>query len=132
VSDAERVDHALLGRPQPAKGLIAIHTGQAVLFDALACACRVAGYSSVWTTAAHERSVEGAVALLWHGQLRTGSDCEQLRRMTVRWPHAPLIALLGFPRYDHVQRATGAGAAAVLPIPLQLPDLWNTLREVTQ
>jgi hypothetical protein len=132
ASDAERTDHALRDRPQPAEGLIAICTNQVVFFDALASACRVAGYSSVWTTSEHARSAQDAVALLWHGQLRADSEFQQLQRLTARSPRTPLIVLMGFPRYDHVQRATAAGAAAVLPIPLQLSDLWSTLRDVTR
>ncbi len=132
VSDAERVDHALQSRPQPADGLIAICTRQAVFFDALARACRIAGYSCVWTAPAQWWSVQGAVAVLWHGQLRTDCEFQQLRNIAVRSRQVPVVALLGFPRYDHVQRATAAGAAAVLSMPFLLPDLWNTLREVTQ
>jgi CheY-like chemotaxis protein len=130
VSDAERADHALQGQPQRAEGLIAIRTQQAVFFDALARACRIAGYSTVWTTSAQWWSVQGAVAVLWHSQLRTGSEFEQLRDIAARARQVPVIALLSFPRYDHVQRATAAGAAAVLSIPFLLPDLWTTLREV--
>jgi hypothetical protein len=132
VSEAERADHALQSQPQPADGLIAIRTHQAVLFDALAGACRIAGYSSVWTASAERWSVQGAVAVLWHGPMRTEFEFQQLRNIAARSRQVPVIALLGFPRYDHVQRATAAGAAAVLSIPFLLPDLWTTLREVTQ
>jgi len=44
----------------------------------------------------------------------------------------PVVAVMGFPRHDDVQRLTCAGVAAVLSLPLLLPDLWNTLREVTR
>ena len=54
-----------------------------MFFDALACACRIAGYSSVWTTSAQWWSVQGAVAVLWHGQLRTEGEFQQLRHIAV-------------------------------------------------
>jgi CheY-like chemotaxis protein len=132
ASDAERTDHALHGTTPSADGLIAICTRQAVFFDALACACRVAGYSTVWTTSEQGWRAQDAVAMLWHGQLHTESEFQQIQRMAAQSPQTPLVVLLGFPRFDQVQRATAAGAAAVLPIPFQLPDLWYTLREVTR
>lgn len=131
ASDAERADHALPGPPHPADGLIAICTRQAVFFDALASVCRIAGYATVWTSPEKWWSVQGAVAVLWHGHLRTADELQQLQQVATRSRPARVIALLGFPRHDDAQRAAAAGAATVLSIPFLLPDLWNTLREVT-
>jgi hypothetical protein len=130
ATDAERVDHALQSPPPAATGLIAVCTPQAVFFDALASACRVAGYSTAWVTAGAPLPVAGAAAVLWHGQLRAASDLQRLRDVVSRALRAPVVALLGFPRYDDVRRARAAGAAAVLPLPLLLPDLWDTLRNI--
>ncbi|NLX53515.1 MAG: hypothetical protein GXY58_00185 [Planctomycetaceae bacterium] len=132
ASDAERTEHALHGPRHTARGLIAISTARAVFFDALASACRVAGYTSIWSTGRPVRRAADPAALLWHGQLDAEEEFQQLRSFAALAPQTPLVALLSFPRYDQVQRARTAGAAAVLPIPFQLPDLWNTLQELTR
>jgi CheY-like chemotaxis protein len=129
-SDAERVDFALRAAPTPADGLIAIYTGQAVFFQALARACRIAGYSSVWTTTRTWWRLDGAAAVLWHAWAPDGGEFEQLRHIATSSPRVPVVALFGFPRHDHVRRAKECGAAAVLSVPFLLPDLWNTLREL--
>ncbi len=98
-SDAERVDYALRTAPTPADGLIAIYTGQAVFFQALARACRIAGYSSVWTTTRTWWSLEGTAAVLWHAWAPDDGEFEQLRQVAA-------------------QRTTGAGRGLVrLPAP---------------
>ncbi|MHB8863015.1 MAG: hypothetical protein ACYC6N_11465 [Pirellulaceae bacterium] len=131
-SDVERVDYALRKPPTPSGGLIAIYTGQAVFFQGLARACRLAGYSSVWTTPRTWWRLDGAAAMLWHAWAPDDSEFEQLRQIAARSPSVPVVALFGFPRHDHLQRATACGAAAVLAIPFLLPDLWHTLRELIQ
>jgi CheY-like chemotaxis protein len=131
-SDAERVDYAMRTAPTPADGLIAIYTGQALFFHALARVCRIAGYSSVWTMARTWWSLDGTAAVLWHAWAPDDGEFEQLRQVAAHSPRVPVVALFGFPRHDHVQRATECGAAAVLSVPFLLPDLWTTLREVTR
>ncbi len=129
VSDAERADH-LLRSPPRAGGLIAICTRQAVFFDALAGACRIAGYTTAWMSPEAWWSARNAVAVLWHGHLRAADQWQAVQQVVAHSRPARVVVLLGFPRYDDAQRAVAAGVAAVLPIPLLLPDLWNTLREV--
>ena len=120
------------GAPTQATGLIAIVTRRPSLFHGLAAACRIAGYSVVWKTFPTRRNVEGAVALLWEGATMDDGELERLRQIGTLAPRMPIIALLGFPRYDMVLRAQRCGVRAVLALPCLLPDLWSTLREVTR
>ena len=118
--------------PPPADGLIAICTGQAVFFQALARACRIAGYTSVWTTTRTWWSLDGrgrrAVALPGHPTTANSSNCARSQPAA---PRVPVVALFGFPRHDHVATwPANVASAAVLSVPFLLPDLWNTLRSI--
>jgi hypothetical protein len=132
ASELERTVQALAAPPPPATGLVAIVTRRASLFHGLAAACRVAGYSAVWKTSPTLRDVDGVVAVLWEGATMDDGELEQLRQIGTVLARIPVIALLGFPRYDMVQRAQRCGVRAVLSIPCLLPDLWSTLRAVTR
>lgn len=132
ASDAERIDHSLRTRPEQGEGLVAIRANDALIYGALASACRVAGYSSTWLTTDRPAGADGAAVLLWHCQPSARGECESWERIVTQARPVPVVALMGFPRHDDVQRLTCAGVAAVLSLPLLLPDLWNTLREVTR
>lgn len=131
-SEAERTSYALQRPPRTGAGLLAIDTDSATMFDAVAHACHLAGYSAVWMRSDRPWNVSGVTAVLWDGQLPRGRDFSHLRRVAARMAPAPVVALLGFPRHDDVHEARAQGASAVLPTPFPLPDLWHTLSEVTR
>lgn len=132
TSDVERALHALSEPPPRSAGLIAIVTRRAACYHGLAVACRLAGYCAVWKTSPALRDVDGAAAIVWEGQSLDDGELWQLQQLRAGLPGVPIIALLGFPRFDMVQRATEAGVAAVVSLPCLLPDLWTTLRETVR
>ena len=76
-----------------------------MFFDALASACRVAGYASCLDgiRAVVERA--GGVPCCGTARASREGDFQQLQQVAARSRPTPVVALLGFPRYDHVQRA---------------------------
>ncbi len=130
ASEVERVETAVHAAPDQQSGLVALFTPSALTYDGLDFACRQAGYATVWCNSLRRESFHGAVAAVWDGATGRPVDFAQLGRLCQRWPALPVVALLGFPRYDQVCQARQLGAQAVLASPLLLPDLWQTLRSV--
>ncbi len=129
ASEVERTE-LLLGRSvAQEQGLVAIYTRRASYFDALAIACRLAGYASVWSSACRRPNFQGAVAALWDAETLSDAEFQQLQQITSLLPDVPVIALLGFPRHNHVRAALARGASSVVSCPFLLPDLWTAIRD---
>ncbi len=131
-SEVERTQCLLQRAAARHDGLLAIYTRKAVLFDALAAACRRVGYTSVWCVREQRRIVEGAVAAIWDAETADEASVQQLARITRHLGTTPVVAVMGFPRFDQVQRLLSSGVASVVSLPLQLPDLWTALRQAIE
>lgn len=131
ASDVERTEAVLARRLPKASGLIVVFTREALLFEALSAACRKVGYATTWCWNDRCHGFHGATAAIWDGTFQGRVDFEQLNRISTGLAAAPVIALLAFPRHDHVRRARENGASAVVSSPFMLPDLWNVLRELS-
>jgi hypothetical protein len=127
VSAVERSTHAVLQGTAAGSGLVAIHTRRVSFFRSLASACQAGGYAAAWVTTPHSWMIAGAHAVLWDGEHGRDQAFAQLRDVAMGMDPVPVIALLGFPRHNDVSRAAGCGAAAVLPCPFLLTDLWALL-----
>ncbi len=131
-SEIERTQWMLQRGVPQGEGLVAIFTRQAVLFDALAAACRVAGYASVWCASDQRPIFQGASVALWDGATLDDADLQQLHRITTQLPQVPVIALIGFPRYDQLQRVRQCGAVSLVSCPFLLPDLWTAISDAAR
>ncbi|MFO7905921.1 MAG: hypothetical protein ACQESR_07260 [Planctomycetota bacterium] len=131
ASDLERTAAMLATLPSQASGLIVVFTRDAFLFEALSAACGKIGHATTWCWNDRCLGVHGATAAIWDGTFQGQVDFEQLSRITTDLADVPVIALLAFPRHDHLRQARESGARAVIPTPFMLPDLWNVLRELS-
>jgi hypothetical protein len=129
ASEAERLETVLNSLPSRREGLVAVFTRSALLYDALASACRTVGYSTLWC--AHDRrpGFQGGRAAIWDGTTQGQTDFGQLQRICSQQPQLPIIALLAFARHDQVTEARACGARSVLTSPFLLPDLWTALEQ---
>jgi len=130
-SDWERTNHALRQPVAGGSGMVAIHSRTALSFQALAQACRLAGFAAARLTPSQTWAVQGAAAVLWDGPIDRAQDHTELQELAQRVRPVPLIALLAFPRFHQVERARQGGVAAVISCPFLLTDLWATLSDVT-
>jgi DNA-binding NarL/FixJ family response regulator len=125
--------------PDGEQRVLAIDTIDFAAFEALSTGLTRLGWHCVWqprhrpalnghSSAAHQ----SPAAALWDGgQL----DDEELQNLTafcrrLNDHHAPVVALLDFPRAEHVEQTQSAGAAALLAKPHQLALLHNELNRV--
>jgi hypothetical protein len=114
------------------RGVIQLSATSRETADALSDVLGLAGFATVWHRGGSAAAlVRGAVAGVWDGgQLdeRESRDlaafCHRLDRY-----HAPVIAILDFPRRDRAQRALECGAAAVLGKPWRVEDLLGTIEQ---
>ncbi len=127
-------------RPSPdsKQRVLAIDTTDFAAFEALSAGLTPLGWHCVWQPRRRlALNVQAAThqtptAALWDGgQL----DDEELKNLTafcrrLRTQHAPVIALLDFPRSEHAAQVQSAGAAALLAKPYQLALLHNELTRV--
>jgi hypothetical protein len=111
-------------------GVILLRTSTRETFAAIADALQRAGFATVWQPAGRRWPVvHGAAAGIWDGgQLddREAGDLAVFCR-SVAGAHAPVIALLDFPRRDRVEYALALGAATVLGKPWLNGDLVATI-----
>jgi hypothetical protein len=125
----EMIDFSMVTDAPLCSGLIAIRARLGCTYDALAGACRSAGYATVWLRDDQHVQVRGPKAVIWDD---TYCGERQAARMatTVRAVQpAPVVALFHFLRIDDHRRALAAGAAAALTKPLLMDDLlWHLNR----
>ncbi len=130
-TEVERALYALLRPPPSAAGKLAVFTRRASLYRALSDACTMAGYQTTWIRRSQDSHASHSTAILWDGGAGEEHDFAQLQELVAVAAPARVVALMGFPRFDDVQRARLCGAADLLAVPLQLPDLWSVLQRLT-
>ena len=101
--------------------------------SALSDVLRRAGYSTVWQPPRRSAVVvSGMVAAIWEGGQWSENEIDDLALFchAVAREDAPVVALLDFPRRDHVERVHHLGAAAVLGKPWNNWQLVATIADV--
>jgi CheY-like chemotaxis protein len=112
-------------------GLIVVRGDERQAVEALVDACGARGYATVSVHGERPQpAVSGAMAILWDTFAERAADPEEVRRNRRDAADAPLIAILGFPRVEEIQRALAAGVHAVLSKPFRLDDLFWQLDQV--
>lgn len=116
--------------PWPARsGLLAIDASSRVSYETLADPCQSAGFQCQ-RLGFREEVRDDAVAVLWDVPHETARRREHLREATVaqvrRAGKAPLVAVLGFPRWDEILAIRQAGGGQVVAKPFLATDLlWR-------
>jgi hypothetical protein len=112
-------------------GTLAIDSRDYATYEALAAAFRSTGWECLWTPRG-QGNVSGAVAGIWDGGQLEPEELEALQVFCQRFGNgsAPVIALVDFPRPEHVALAHEAGAAVLLGKPYSLAALANEVERV--
>ena len=111
--------------PQKADGkLIAVCSRREDMADMLTAACRSQGYATAWLDPRHRLRLEGPNAILWEG---SANQLDDLQNTHHRYPQAPIMALLDFPRIEDLEQAIRQGAAEIMAKPMHLEDLFKRL-----
>jgi hypothetical protein len=121
--------------PREVEQLLAVDAIDFETFETLAAALGPHGWNCRWQPRHRPELIESAgyAAAVWDGgQLSTrelDSLASLVARMRERHPSAPVIALLDFPRVEHVTAARDVGAASILGKPYQVAHLaWELQR----
>lgn len=131
ATEAERLLHNAAKPISPRDGFIVISTETPTAFEALAEACRVKGYSAVWQASHQSLKVEGAAAVLCDLNRLNDNQLEKVKALVAEIKPVPVVALLGFPRWEDRQRLIQAGVASVISKPFLLDDIYRHLDRVT-
>jgi CheY-like chemotaxis protein len=127
-------DRVLRATGQPAErrtGLIVVRGNEREAIEALADACGARGYSTVSVHGERpQTAVSGALAILWDTFAERAADPSEVHRIRRDAGDAPLIAILGFPRVEEIQRAFAAGVHSVVSKPFRLEDLFWQLDQI--
>lgn len=100
--------------------LLAIHADDVAVFESWADAVATA----VWTRG---DAPPGATAGIWDGGQLTERELERLRRFC-RQVAGPVVALLDFPRVEHIALAQAAGATSVFGKPYIVEEIRSALQ----
>jgi AmiR/NasT family two-component response regulator len=132
AGDDERLCQRADERERPPSGLIAVYAERVEMAETLMAACQSGGYSAVWMPPDQNTLLTGARAVVWDAPPRREKQHLELRMLTEQMPHAPIVALVNFPRIEDQHRLVGAGAAAVLSKPLEIDGLLGVLDHVAR
>jgi hypothetical protein len=111
-------------------GVILLRTSTRETCAAIADALQRAGFATVWQPAGRRWPVvQGAAAGIWDGGQLDEHEAGDLAGFcrSLAGDHAPVIALLNFPRRDRVEYALSLGAASVLGKPWLNTELVATI-----
>lgn len=117
--------------------LLAVDAADFAVFETLAAVLAPFGWQCEWRPRGrrHENSSAATFdAAIWDGgQLadrEVAAFCTFAATIHAASPAAPVIALLDFPRVEHLAAVQNAGAAALLAKPYQLAQLVNELERL--
>ncbi|MBL9163677.1 MAG: hypothetical protein JNL18_13165 [Planctomycetaceae bacterium] len=118
--------------------VIAVDAVDFAVFETMAAVLGPYGWRCEW--APRHRPELGTslrpVAAIWDGGQMSASELAALHEFAARLHRSdaaiPVIALLDFPRVEHLQAVHAAGAAAVLAKPYQVTQLVNELDRVIE
>jgi hypothetical protein len=108
----------------PPRGTIAIDAIDVASFETLADSLRAFGVTCSWIPRGRG-DVAGASAAIWDGGQLDPSECEALAALRARLGNdtVPIVALLDYPRAEHIREAQALGAAVVLGKPYSVASL---------
>jgi hypothetical protein len=112
------------------RGLVVISAADHAAYDALADTCVAAGFSCTWLAPHRPVHHSGVSAVLWDAAWFDESNETELTELAARFRPAPVLALVGFPRYDDIPRAREAGASTVIAKPFLVDELYGELDRV--
>lgn len=130
--DEERVLAASQSPPERRTGLIVVVAEREATSSAIADACQLRGYATISLRLddVATPSITGAIAAVWDTTSELASDTNCVERLRKSLGNIPLVALLDFPRVQHIAAAKAAGVAAILAKPYLIGDLYWQLDEV--
>ena len=119
---------------------LVIHGSSRQAVEALAEACRVRGHAATCRLQSlGNRAAEGLVgpatvfaAALWDTTAERAAHADLVARIRDCSGGVPLVAVVGFPREDQVQRMLAAGCCGVVSKPFRLEDLYWQLDQAVQ
>jgi hypothetical protein len=130
-----RIMKAITAGRENATRIVAIDAADYALFESLAAALASGGWTCVWQPRHRPRAADITPAAgIWDGAQLDANEAESLRRFCDRLSHdkAPVVALLDFPRIEHLEIARRVGAADLMAKPYQLTHLDNELMRLTK
>jgi hypothetical protein len=112
-------------------GTVAIDSIDIATFEAIGDALRAFGFNSIWTPRGRGVTA-GACAAIWDGGQLDRSECQALASLRARLdgPGVPIVALLDYPRAEHIAQAQARGASVVLGKPYSVVSLFLELSRV--
>ena len=111
---------------QPA--IVAIDTADLDAAGCLGGVLQQAGYQPLALTATTGR-IRGATAGIWDGRLDLPDGPKRLADFVELLAPAPVLALLNFPRPEHLEASRAAGATGAVAKPYLIEDLLAALRQ---
>lgn len=120
-----------------ASRLLAVDAADFAVFETLAAVLSPFGWQCEWRPRGRRHEDSSAAtfdAAIWDGGQLADHEVAALRTFAATIhaasPAAPVIALLDFPRVEHLAAVRNAGAAALLAKPYQLAQLVNELERL--
>jgi hypothetical protein len=120
----EMINFSLDDTPPSSGGLIAIRARQGCSYDALADACRSAGYATVWLRDDQHVQVQGPTAVIWDDTHCGDAQAAGIAAVAAAVRPAPVVAMFHFLRFADRKRALAAGATAALSKPILIDHLF--------
>jgi hypothetical protein len=111
-------------------GTVAIVSHGRAGFEPLADACRLADFSPTWLRRPFEIP-QRFDAVIWDSRWGDDQEWDDIRAVVPLVAPARVIVIQGFPRWQDYERAREFGIGCLLGKPLQIPDLWRALLDVT-
>ena len=126
ATDVER----LLDLPAPLvagkQKLIAIGTESSIAYHGLAATCVQAGYATAWVVPRQSTMIHGAAAGIWD-ETQQPESLAPLHAFTRCLGHAPIVALVNFPRLEDYRRLENEGIDQLIAKPFLNTDLIGVI-----
>jgi hypothetical protein len=127
ATDVERLLNLPTRRSVGEQKLVAIGTETSIAYQGLAATLVQAGYATLWIAPRRPTMLHGAAAGIWdESQVRASPD--PLRAFAHRLGHAPIVALVNFPRLEDYRRLHNEGVSQLIAKPFLNTDLIGVLQ----
>lgn len=131
TTPAERLLRSQEHHKTPQSGLIGISALSFIDFETMADACQTSGWATVWLTDPNTTHCGNLSAILFNGGTSHRQDLRRIKQLAYQFPGLPLVAVVGYPRLDDLQRLLAAGACQIVSKPYLLDELLTALGEST-
>lgn len=122
----ELEDQGLTGK---GRGLVAIWSQSRNAAEGLVEITSSHGFAAVWLPLDRPILAQRVSLVLYEADGLTMEAKTTIRQLSQRFQRVPLIAILGFPRYEEVATAQKAGATAIVSKPFLVKDLMWTVEQ---